>query len=428
MAGTKRTFNDMLNQYLAYELLKAEQQKRNFVMSRVETDESWRGGDLIVPFQGGSASSFKYGGLTAVGNVSENRYVRGVVSGYKEIWGTMMFHSRDLMEHGGGGGAGEVSEQSFLKNLPDTITQFMDDLKQVVSVNFLNGTHIATLTATTTSAVGIFFVDHPERVTLQQYLTLKDADSTISGYVSAIDMNTGSVTVSTTRADSLLAVPISPVSFAAANTQTAPFSKVYVDGADTVGNAFTPIRDQVLSVANGGSAQLFGQTKTAFPYLQSTNVNGSGLTSATFLDGLFDFVNFHRTLGRMGADELVMSYKKLGTVMKLLELKAGAYRHVKSEANLYGWTTITIVGVKGEFKITGVQEMDNDVVYLADWKGLKVHTNQGFKKQADPEGKVYTTVRAADGFEYYVDLCFYGELILNRPSTWGVLHSIPTTF
>jgi hypothetical protein len=114
--------------------------------------------------------------------------------------------------------------------------------------------------------------------------------------------------------------------------------------------------------------------------------------------------------------------------MKQLENKSGPYRHVDTKANLYGWTTITIIGVKGEFKITGVEEMDNDIVFLADWSGLKIHSNQGFKKNQDPEGKVYTTVRAADGFQYFVDICFYGELVCNKPSAWGVLHSLPTTF
>ena len=125
--ATTRTFNDMLNDYLAYDLLQAESIKRNYLLTKVEIDNSWRGGELIVPFRGGNASSISYGSLTDASDVTEDKYVRGAVSGYKEVWGTMKFNARDFMEHNG-----SVSEQSFLKNLPDTIERFVDDSERSI--------------------------------------------------------------------------------------------------------------------------------------------------------------------------------------------------------------------------------------------------------------------------------------------------------
>lgn len=410
----------MLNEYLPYDLLKNESIKRNFLLSRVEIDQNWKSGTLIVPFKGGSASSFKYGGLTATDDVSENKYVRGEVSGIKEIWGTMKFNARDLMEHGGSGDS--VSEQSFLSNLPGTIEDFIDDLKQVVSVNLLNGTHFATLTADATGAAGLITVDHPERFTINQKVIVDDGNSTaLTGYVKTIDTDTSVVKLVTTRGGST-AIDFSALG---AGMTTAQSARCYVDGSETAANAFTSLKSQLLSAANGGDSTLFGQTKTDYPYLQATQYSGASVTAANLLDTCFDFITKHRKLGKPSADELVVSYKHLGTIMKALETKAGAYRHVETKANLYGWTTIVIVGVKGEFKITAVQEMDDDCIYMMDWRALKMHTNQFFKKYKDPEGKLYYTVRETDGYVHYVDICLYGELVVSRPNLCGIMHSIP---
>ena len=57
--ATTRTFNDMLNEYLNYDLLKEEMTKRDYVLKRVEKDNKWKGGNLVVPFKAAGASSVK---------------------------------------------------------------------------------------------------------------------------------------------------------------------------------------------------------------------------------------------------------------------------------------------------------------------------------------------------------------------------------
>ena len=75
--ATARSFNGMLNDYLAYDLLMEEVEQRNYFIQKVSKDTTWRGGPLIVPFRGNSATSFTFGKLTAEADIHEFDYVRG---------------------------------------------------------------------------------------------------------------------------------------------------------------------------------------------------------------------------------------------------------------------------------------------------------------------------------------------------------------
>ncbi len=165
-------------------------------------------------------------------------------------------------------------------------------------------------------------------------------------------------------------------------------------------------------------------SKLAYPYLQCLNLPGAAITASNILDQLFDRWTDAKTLGKVTATEFVMSYKHLGSIMKLLELMSGQYKNVDTKVSAYGWTEITIVGVKGSLKIVGVHEMDDDVIFLMDWKCLKLHSNKFWRKQTSPEGLQYYTVRATTGYTYIVDIVFYGELVVSKPTGCAVIHSI----
>ena len=78
--ATNRDFSSLLNQYLPIELLKQEYIKRDYLMQRVNMDESWKGGDLIIPFEGQHASSVEFGQLADSADISKYDYVRGSVT------------------------------------------------------------------------------------------------------------------------------------------------------------------------------------------------------------------------------------------------------------------------------------------------------------------------------------------------------------
>lgn len=139
--STTRTFQDMLNEYLPNNLLKEEIIKRDYILSNIEKDQKWKGGKIVVPFKAAGASSLRMGGLTAASDIAEAKYVRGSIDAYKELWGSMIFNQRDIMDH-----SGRVNQDSFLKIFPDQLEDFMGYMKTMTSILIGTGPHIATAT------------------------------------------------------------------------------------------------------------------------------------------------------------------------------------------------------------------------------------------------------------------------------------------
>jgi hypothetical protein len=415
VTATSRSFQDMINDYLPNELLKEELVKRDFLLSKVEKDDGWSGqGDLIVPFKGAGASSVSFGQLTASNDIAEDTYVRGSVSKQKELWGSMIFNHRDLMEHE------SVSAKNFLKLLPNAVEDFMDYLKGVASSNLLNGAHFAKTTAVATGAAGAMSVDRPDRFVIGQKVMFVTTDATeVNAYVKTINMNTKVVTVVTTRGGATL------VDFSALGKDLASGALIYNDGAKD--NAFASLRGALLSAANGGDAALYGQTKTAYPYLQAINVSGSSITATNIMGQIFDALTTVRQFGKGNPTDIIMSYKNLGSCMKVIETSKGAF-NVKpgsQQASQYGWTELEVGSVtKGGLKLIGVQEMDDDVIHVMDWRALTFHSNGFFRKRKSPDGIEYFEVRNQSGYQYIIDVCLFGELVVKRPSYCGIIHGI----
>lgn len=409
--ATTRTFQDMLNEYLTYDMLKEEFLKRHWLLQNIEIDEGWKGGTLPVPFKGAQASSLKFGGLTAEGDIAEDKYVRGEVTDYRELWGTLLFNHRDLLEHDG-----KVKEKSFLRILPDVVEDYMEWMKENTSLNMLVGAAKDSAAADGTVGAGIQVV-RPDRFSINEKVVIdSDTQANVIGYVRTIDINSGVIVFYTARTGGSV-IDLSLYT-------TADNTKFYVDGA--ISDAFTSLKDSLLSAANGGSSTLYGQSKLAYPYLQSIQVDGSSVTAANIIEKLFDGFTRVKTLGKGMPDKIVMSYKNLGSIMKVLEQDKGQY-HIdqkSTKVNAYGWTEITIIGVKGQLKVIGINEMDDDFIMYLDMRAIKFHSNGMFRKRTAPDGKQYYEVRTTAGYFYLLDMSLYGELILNRPSYCGIMHSI----
>lgn len=409
--ATNRTFQDMLNEYLPNDLLKEEFVKRDYLLQKIDKDDNWKGGTLIVPFKAAGASSVAFGSLTDAADIAEDKFIRGQVSGYKEVWGSMIFNHRDLMEHDA------ISEQNFLKILPDAVDDFMSYIKNVVSTNLLNGAHFATA-LDDGDASGNLKVDRPDRFVVGQKSIIDDNDSSpVTGYVSTIDMNTQIVKFVTARGGA------TPVDLSGYTVSSG--TKCYNDGAQA--NSFSSLRDALLSAANGGSSTLYGQTKTAYPYLQAINVNGADITAANIMEKLFDKLVTIRQFGKGNPTDIVMSYKNLGNCMKVVEQSKGAFNVVPNSqsASQYGFMELTIGSVtKGTLKLVGVQEADDDVIMYIDWRALKFHSNGFFKKRTAPDGKQYYEVRNTSGYQYILDVCLFGELVVTRPSYCGIVYGV----
>jgi hypothetical protein len=406
----------MLNQYLTDDLLMEELVKRDYFLQKIAKDEDWKGGDAIVPFRGAQASSIKFGSLTASNDIAQSKYVRGSISSYREVWGSLIFNETDLQQHDG-----KIPESTFLRILPDEIDDFMDNFKEVVSYQLAAGPHFATVTDSTNAATGIFIVDRIDRFTIRQKLTLDDDNSSpVSVYVTGINVNTNAVTVSDTRDGS---------AWDASAYTAAQNAKFYYDGVwdGTNSISFLSIKNALLSSANGGGSTLHGQTKTAYPYLQAVNVSGAAISASNILDKLFDAYVDIRIKARGRASTLVMSFKHWGSVMKSQQIEKGAYKVVNdTKRSEYGWFETTIASTsKGEaLTIAGVQEMPDDVIFVLDWNSMQFMSNGGFKKRVSPDGRMFHEVRNTTGYQYIVDTCLFGELKHRKPGNNGIIHSI----
>lgn len=414
--ATTRSFSDMLNEYLPNRLLKEELLKRNWLLQNIQRDDSWQGGKIIVPFKGARATSLAIGALTASNDIAEDDFVRGSIDDYVELWGTLKFNHRDLVDH-----EGKVPEATFIKLVSETVDDFMDYMNQATSIALTVGDSFAKATADG-QVGGTIVVNRIDRFNLGQKVVLDDDNSAAASYyVIAVNVDTSTVTLSATRGGG--AADISAYTLA----QNAKF---YHPGGQ--GASFVSLRSALLSNANGGSASLHGQTKTAYPFLQAVNVSGSDVTVANILDKIFNAFTVVQRKARGGkANTVLMSLANLGLIMQLIQIEKGPY-HVApgdKKALEFGWHEIVIGSTTGQMlKLVGIQEMDDDVIYFLDMKAMTFRSKGFFKKRKAPDGREYFEVRNTTGYEYIVDTCLFGELEVAKPGNCGVLHSISLTY
>jgi hypothetical protein len=417
--STSRDFSSMLNEYLTIDLMKEELIKRDYVFQKVDRDDGWKSGTIPVPFEGQHASSMSFGSLSADTNISKYKYVRGQLTTYRELWGSLRFEHRDLMEHDG-----KINEKSFLKILPGQVDDFVANFKMTAAINMLDGPHFATLTVDGTAG-GVIEVDRVDRFTIDQEVHLIDGNSADTAfYVIAIDVNGGSlkkgaITLSASRGGAAAS---------AAAFTVAQAAKVYHPGAATEG--FTSLAQQLLSAANGGSATLFGQTKTAYPYLQAVQYDGSGISSAAaVLPTIFAAYTRRQQLAKSGKlPEVLLSYKHMGSVLTSLESTKQAFNVIPEsrKTSVYGWQEVMIGSVSGDIlKLVAVQEKSDDSIMLLDWDSITLYTNGFLQRRVAPDGLEYFQIRATSGFSYILDHVLAGDIVCKAPWKNLIIHSIP---
>jgi len=370
-------------------------------------------GQLIVPFQGQHASSVEFGQLAADSDIAKYDYVRGTISTQPEAWSSLIFQHRDLVQHDG-----KIPESTFLRILPDQVDGMMQYMKMVMSVHLLDGPEFATVTDDTNAATGVLVVDRIDRFTLSQKASIDDDDSAaVDVYVIAINIETSAVTLSLTRGGA--AADLSAYSVAQS-------AKLYHPGAQASG--FTSLKSQLLSLANGGSATLFGQTKLDYPFLQAVQVNGSSVTAANIVEKVFDGYSERMIKGKGGkAPEVLMSFKNFGSVLKVIETSKGSFNVVPNSrtTNQYGWATIEVGSVDGNtLRIVGIQEQGDDVIMYLDWDSVTFYTNGMFRRRKAPDGKEFFETRATTGYAYILDHALYGDLVCTAPWKNAIMHTI----
>ena len=422
---TTSDFNGMLKKYLPYKMLIAEVIKRNYVMQKINKLTSYKGGVGELAFEAGAASSFRYGKLVTSAKITQKRVVKGFLKGYKEIWGAMKFNYHDLQRHGD-------MEKSFLANLLTEIPRFTEALSALISLQILNGPALAKITGVTNAATGKIVVDKPQLLEYGQLLQVGLIASKAEGYVSAIDMNTKEVTLSTNI--DLTGVLNLDAAGVVVNDE------LRIEGGFDANLHFSSLRDQLLSATNGGTAQLFTLDKVKYPFLQAYNHDGSAggaaVAAGNVLGPIFDAYARSKEIGKLGnVSDVIMSYKWFGMAMKELELPAagtsvGTGRQFTAQdkaVNAFGFTSITVASVDGgaPLKLVAVNEMRDDIMFGIDWSTIDLHSNGMIERVVSPDGNEFYTERTDDGHVYITDIRFFGEVVCKMPCYNFVIHSIP---
>lgn len=425
---TTKDLNKLIKQYLPYKLLFSEVEKRSYFIQKVNKKNGWKGGPMPIPFENGRASSFRMGSLVKDTEITSNRYAKGFLNDYKELWGALKFYDHDLKRH-------DNLEQSFITALLKEVPRFAESMKELLSKFLLNGPCIAKITDVTNAASGVIKVDRPEMLEIGQYFEF-GAGVTIkkTGYVATINMNTNEVKIVTAMSD--VDTVTNPVTLSAAPALINGDELRIKDGFDA-SKQFTSLPDQLLSSANGGSVELFGLPKVNYPFLQAYNHNGSNITATSILKPIFDAYGRTKVIGKMAMPtEILMSYKNLMTAMNELELGTGTttsagsvgmkrqFTAGDSKVNAFGWTEINVSGVKGGLKLVGINEMRDDIMYGLDWRYIDLHSNGFVERVSDANGNEFYTVREESGYSYITDIRFFGELVVAMPSYQFVIHSI----
>lgn len=406
--ATTASFDSMLKRYMPYELLVEEMKKKNYFFNKVEKDQDWTGGTLEVPFEGGEYSSLSLGALTASTDIAEATEVMGTIASQPELWGTMLFNEKDLDRHGD-------LEKSYLKIVPGKIDQFIQRMQERVSILLLgDGKTIAYATGDG-QAGGTIVVDRPHFFTIGEKIeVIDDNTSAAAGYITAINVGTKTLTIKDARSAGS-AVNLS--SFTVSQN-----ARIQLPNATSAG--FTGLKSSLLSAANGGASTLYGQTKTSYPFLQATQIDGSGFTAATLLDDLLGAFYQHANLGKGNASDILVNFGVMKNIAKQLETNR---RFVTTDKQAgYGWRSMKLMGPDGEINLVSIRDMFTSEAYIVDWNAMKLHGSKFFERKRHLDGLESFLIRNTTGYQYIVDLKFYGDLVVNKPSHCGVIYGLPS--
>lgn len=408
--ATTASFDSLLKRYMPYDLLQEEMKRRNYFWSKVEKDEDWNGGTLDIPLETGEASSLSFGALTSSTDIAEAQHILGYISSQPELWGTMIFNEKDLDRHGD-------LTKSFLKIVPDKIDQFMDRMSERVSISLLGSGAIAKATANG-DASGNITVDNPELFTLGEKVeVIDDNTALVSGYVRAVNVNSGVLLIYDARTGGAV-VDLSAYT-------TAQNAKVRLPGQ---ASGFTSLKSILAPTAAGGSAQIYntGVNKDTVPMLQAVAIDGSGFTAATILNDLLGAYYQILKVAKGSLDkEMIIPYGMFKNMAKLLETNR-QYVTADKKAG-YGFMSVKLLGPDGEATITAIRGISTSEVFVVDWKALKFHGSKFFERKRHMDNKESFLVRNTTGYQYIVDMKFYGDLVVSKPSHCGCIYSIPAS-
>lgn len=420
MSTTSDTsYNTMLNENVTNKLMELELKRRNFVYNRIPSDKNWLlNNNYVLPQIAGVASSVRFGKLVNSANIRNSKPLRGYEAVHRECWGAIQFNAKDLLIHD------KVSEQNFLRLLPDELERHMDYMSQVIGQNICSGKAVDAATSNGANT-GLISVANPERLQIRQYVEFfsDTVVVAIAGYIKTIDINSGQILV-VTAADGATPVDLSTLLLA-------ENAKIYCQGQQSDG--FYSIIDLLLPASAGGAANLHNLSKLSSPQLQGIYKDGTGITSTTLLKEIFkQYVKARKVGGGEPADILV-SYNNFGACVNSIENQKGAFNVVPNsgKAEDHAWDEINVGGFLSNgrpVKLVALQEMNDTEIVHMDYKSWVFASCGGLRKQKTPDGLSYFTERTDDGYVFTTDTCLMGNLMSKGAFKNAITNKLSITY
>ena len=465
----------MLNDYLEMPLAYNRHIRDAYIFKKTRDHKrNWRGGEYKIPFEGSEASNYQSGGgLVPEADIQSELLATGTIPDYKELRSAIVFHERDLKQHGSGT---RVPRDSFLKiSIPRIVNKNRNRFSYLINHSILNGGAFVLGTPVKTSANiptnGILTCDRANKLVLGQKVMIRVPQPSSGAwraaevaYVYRIDSNTKQVQFTKTRLPSAPAAAdwlFGPGSFGNyfagssgnANLTGIAGMGIYNPGDETPGNGFTSLRSQVLpGSVTGGSSTLYGINKGNYPFLQSIVTQASsGLTKASavvemIFDHLVDFalegqpqgamMNYTGEAGdrttknmRMGVTiDCVMSYRWYTVFQKYQERKLGGNWPQSPNVKYFDAKSFAITAPDGmQLRFVAVESLRDDVFYFLGDDCTQYATLNYIWQSVSPDGNKWFTVRhPSNGLSYICDFGIYGDFILKRPAGAGAIYGLPS--
>lgn len=399
---TTKVFNHLLKKFQPWQAMEDSVKKSDFFLKKVQLKKDFNHDEMTIPFITSGHTNVRAGKLTPVDEITRGDGAVGVLKDDElmELWGSIKVTSKDIRKH-------KTAENSFKAMFPQKLSGLMETMKEQVSIMFLQDGSICGIKSFATDGTnGIIEVDRAERLQVRQRLDF----GTIAGFIRSIDMETNEITVYNAE-EAGAVVDLSSL--------TPGTDKIYV--YDHANNEHDTLKNMLLPLSQGGSANLHGIEKLSSPILQAHYEDCSAYSATTILKNVFDLSRKVKQKGKVKKSSVIVPY----FVFNDLVLKAQESKRYSSsdiEAG-FGFDKVTLQGAGGSMEVYGVFDL-TDTGYIMDWDNLYLCTQEMFSTNRDLGDQPWHAERTEDGMVYILDIAFRGALALRKASGFAILDKL----
>ena len=527
-AGTLAQFDAMLksnqdvplferNMYLGVEILnRILRANKKFI-----TGKRWDLNRIEFAFEGGKASSLRFGGPIEPDDITSPSPRRGFINGYKELWGSQTLYLADILKQGN-----YSSKATFFRMMATQNKGFMRHQRKMMSKMLATGPKLSsiinrfgiaasathpkvngytikaansTLTGESTKYLELI-VTHANQFTPNQYVLLSrvgTAGSPANSVARSVRVNARVVskgyldknhfadvvsdtthfttdTAARTRFKQLypdagvirvVKVKTSTNDFLAStgsgatlNERDQTYDGIYMpsrnnadsSGIDGVSHAVDEtayfqsiagiLRPDSQAATAGPNDVLWGFRKREEAFMQAIEVPGNSIgtgdADADIIEAIFTGLSIITSKEENIKNlEVIMNVAWWSKCIQLIQSEKTAFKVAPNTTNVtqYGWNTIKVQGpdrMGSGILLTGIQELNDNEIYLVNWERFQFLTNQLFEwvESPSPDKNKWVTIRdttGGKGYQYIRDCITFGDLVCTEPCANAIITNLP---